>query len=108
MQEPEETGPGSLPPEKHSEFAHRVMRRQARLSIGVAIVFGILLLGMPLFNLYAPKLAATQVGGFTLTWLILGVLFFPITWFLSSYFVKASNKIESECADWRKILEDES
>jgi len=31
-----------------------------------------------------------------LTWLILGVLFYPITWALSNYFVTRSDQIEAE------------
>lgn len=72
----------------------RVMRRQVRLSLGVASVFlGIVFL-LPIFNLYFPELAATKVGGFTLTWLVLGVLFYPITWALSAMFIRQSNALE--------------
>lgn len=72
----------------------RVMRRQVRLSLGVASVFlGIVFL-LPVFNLYFPELAAQKVGGFTLTWLILGVLFYPITWGLSAIFIRQSNALE--------------
>ncbi len=72
----------------------RVMRRQVRLSLGVASVFlGIVLL-LPLFNHYFPGVAAQKVGGFTLTWLILGVLFYPITWGLSAIFIRQSNALE--------------
>jgi len=72
----------------------RVMRRQVRLSMGVASVFlGIVFL-LPIFNLYFPELAATQVGGLTVTWLVLGVLFYPITWALSAMFIRKSNALE--------------
>ena len=72
----------------------RVMRRQVRLSLGVASVFlGIVFL-LPVFNLYFPDIAAQKVGGFTLTWFILGVLFYPITWGLSAIFIRQSNALE--------------
>lgn len=72
----------------------RVMRRQVRLSLGVASVFlGIVLL-LPIFNLYFPEIADQKVGGFTLTWLVLGVLFYPITWGLSAIFIRQSNALE--------------
>jgi uncharacterized membrane protein (DUF485 family) len=74
----------------------RLMRRQAALSIRVACGFVVLLVLLPLLNLYAPKLAARSVGGFTLTWLLLGVLFYPLTWLLSGYFVRRSDRIEEE------------
>jgi uncharacterized membrane protein (DUF485 family) len=75
-----------------------MMKKQAALGFRVSFVFLVLLIGIPLFNLYYPQLAATPVAGFTLTWLILGILFFPITWLLSIYFVRESEKIEAEAA----------
>ncbi len=83
------------------EYAHvvqGVMKRQAALGLRVASVFVVLIVGLPLFNLYWPKLAAASVAGFTLTWLVLGVAFFPVTWLLSAYFVRESDRIESDAA----------
>lgn len=76
------------------ELLRSVMRRQAGLSLRVAAVFLGIIFVLPLVNLYAPALAATNVGGFSLTWLILGVLFYPVTWGLSAYFIKRSNALE--------------
>lgn len=76
------------------ELLRSVMRRQAGLSLRVAAVFLGIIFILPLVNLYAPELAATNIGGFSLTWLILGVLFYPITWGLSAYFIKRSNALE--------------
>ena len=73
-----------------------MMKKQLRLSLSVAIVFVIILVGLPLVNLYLPDLAKTPIMGFSLTWLILGVLFFPLTWFLSSWFVKGTERIVAE------------
>jgi uncharacterized membrane protein (DUF485 family) len=75
-----------------------MMRRQARLSVGVALVFLALVLGLPLVNQHLPVLAQARVAGFSATWLFLGVLFYPITWFLSAYFVRASEIVEHETA----------
>ncbi len=94
----------SLSEEQHARLAHLVMKRQASLSLRVALIFVILVFGLPLFNYYLPELANTNIMGFSATWLFLGVLFFPITWVLSAYFIKQSDKIESECADWREVL----
>lgn len=74
----------------------RLMKKQARLSIGVACGFISLLIAIPLINTFAPTLAAKSVGGFTLSWLVLGVLFYPLTWLLSGYFVRRSDRIEEE------------
>lgn len=88
---------------QYAAFTQRVMKQQAALSLRVAAIFIILVLGLPLFNLYYPKIAAKSVFGFSLTWLILGVCFFPLTWILSSYFVRESDKIEIEAAKFRIV-----
>jgi uncharacterized membrane protein (DUF485 family) len=82
--------------ESRKELLGLVMRKQASLSLGVAAIFVAILIALPLVNLYAPKLAATPVGGFSLTWLVLAVLFYPITWLLSTYFVNASERVEAQ------------
>jgi hypothetical protein len=38
---------------------------------------------------------AQRVGGFTLSWLILGVLFFPYVWLLSWIFIRRSLALET-------------
>jgi uncharacterized membrane protein (DUF485 family) len=81
----------------HSEsFLRSLMHRQLRLSIGCATTFLVALLGMPLMNYFAPELMATRVGGFTLSWLILGVLFFPFVWIISYAFIKRSIALEQD------------
>ncbi len=97
----------ALRPDEHARLAALVMRRQAALSLRVAFVFLSLVLGLPLLNYYVPQLANYRIGGFTATWLFLGVLFYPITVALSFYFVRHSDRIESECQDWRGILDAE-
>ena len=81
---------------KASELSRRMMKKQLRLSLSVAAVFIVILVGLPLVNLFLPELSKTRVGGFTLTWLILGILFFPLTWVLSSWFVKGTERIDAE------------
>ncbi|MSU47988.1 MAG: DUF485 domain-containing protein [Opitutus sp.] len=81
----------------HSEsFLRSLMRRQLGLSAACAAMFLVALLGMPLLNYFAPALMATRVAGFTLTWLILGVLFFPFVWIISFVFIKRSIALEEE------------
>lgn len=81
----------------HSEsFLHALMRRQLKLSIGCAAMFMVVLLGLPLANYFAPELMATRVFGFTLTWFVLGVLFFPFVWIISFYFIKRSIAMEED------------
>ena len=76
------------------------MARQLKLSIACALTFLIALLGLPLANYYWPELMATRVLGFTLTWFILGVLFFPFVWIISYAFIRRSIALErSEVAE---------
>jgi uncharacterized membrane protein (DUF485 family) len=78
------------------QLANKMMRKQLRLSLSIATIFIVILVGLPLLNLYAPDVAGSKFGGFTATWLVLGVLFYPLTWFLSSWFVNGSERIEEE------------
>ena len=65
-------------------LVQRLMKRQANLSLRVGAVFLVMLLGIPLFNLYQPNIANMNVSGFSISWLFLGVFFFPISWVLSA------------------------
>lgn len=81
----------------HSEsFLRSLMRRQLALSISCSATFLVALLGMPLLNYFAPALMATRVAGFTLSWLLLGVLFFPFVWIISYVFIQRSIALEEE------------
>ncbi|MFN3409762.1 MAG: DUF485 domain-containing protein [Limisphaerales bacterium] len=79
----------------HSEeFLHSLMRKQLKLSIGCALAFLVVLLGLPLANYFAPELMARRVFGFTLTWFLLGIGFFPAVWVISFYFIRRSIALE--------------
>lgn len=81
----------------HSEsFLRSLMRRQLSLSISCAATFLVALLGLPLLNYFAPELMATRVAGFTLTWLVVGVLFFPFVWIISYVFIQRSIALEDD------------
>lgn len=84
-------------PDMHSEaFLHSLMRKQLKLSIACALAFLVALLGLPLANYFLPELMATRVFGFTLTWFLLGIGFFPAVWVISFYFIRRSIKLEEE------------
>jgi uncharacterized membrane protein (DUF485 family) len=88
------------PPEKpdiHSEkFLHSLMRKQLKLSIACAAAFLVVLLGLPLANYFLPELMATRVFGFTLTWFVLGIGFFPAVWVIAFCFIRRSIALEDE------------
>lgn len=77
-------------------FLRELMQRQLKLSIMCAAAFAILLFGLPLMNYFLPELMAQRVGGFTLTWLILGVLFFPYVWIIARVFITRSMALEED------------
>jgi uncharacterized membrane protein (DUF485 family) len=79
----------------HSEaFLSRLMREQLRLSVACACAFSIGLLGLPLLNYFYPELMGKRVFGFTLSWFILGVLFFPFVWMIAFVFIRRSLALE--------------
>ncbi len=81
----------------HSEeFLHSLMRKQLKLSIACALAFLLVLLGLPLANYFWPELMATRIFGFTLTWFLLGIGFFPAVWCISFYFIRRSIALEEE------------
>src|ERR1044071_3869738 len=81
----------------HSEeFLHSLMRKQLKLSIVCALAFLVVLLGLPLANYFWPEVMATRVFGFTLTWFLLGISFFPAVWIISWFFIRRSIALEEE------------
>lgn len=93
--------PTPPPAEHHSDrwLSAQLMRRQAALSLRVAAVFLLVVLGVPLLTQFAPEWTQQSVLGFPLVWLLLGILFYPITWALSTYFVRVSERVEAEEAE---------
>ena len=82
-------------PDIHSEdFLHTLMRRQLRLSITCAAAFLSALLGLPLLNYFFPEFMAQRVFGFTLTWFLLGIGFFPAVWLIAWTFIRRSIALE--------------
>ncbi len=103
--------PSMQPPEQpdiHSElFLHSLMRRQLRLSVFCAAAFLLVLLGLPLVNYFWPELMAVRVFGFTLTWLILGIGFFPAVWLIAWIFIRRSIALEeAEVSEVQRSKED--
>jgi uncharacterized membrane protein (DUF485 family) len=79
----------------HSDaFLARLMSGQLKLSIACALCFIVALVALPLLNYFQPEFMSQRVYGFTLTWLILGVLFFPFVWIISYIFIQRSIALE--------------
>lgn len=87
--------PAPGPDRIHSEeFLRSLMRRQLRLSIACAGTFLLALFLLPLLNHFFPALMSTRVMGFTLTWFVLGIGFFPAVWIISFVFIRRSIALE--------------
>ena len=100
----------NVPPQKpdmHSEeFLHSLMRKQLKLSIACAAAFLVVLLGLPLANYFWPELMARRIFGFTLTWFLLGIGFFPAVWCIAFFFIRRSIDLEEE--EVAEVSKDES
>jgi uncharacterized membrane protein (DUF485 family) len=101
--------PSASPVDIHSEaFLQSLMRGQRRLSAACAAAFMLVLLGLPLLNYVWPEILGRRVFGFTWTWLILGVLFFPFVWLIAFVFIRRSIQLEQrEVAQVRPTAEAE-
>jgi uncharacterized membrane protein (DUF485 family) len=72
------------------------MARQLRLSILCAGTFLGALLGLPILNYLAPEFMGREVFGFTLSWFVLGIGFFPFVWAISWFFIQRSMALEED------------
>ena len=86
-------------------YLSKLMKSQFNLSIRLFTVFLCILLGLPVLNYVFPEIMNIRIFGFTLTWFILGVIIYPITWVISWVYVKKSIALEKEAAAW--ISQDE-
>lgn len=75
-----------------------IMSRQLRLSLSLFAVFVVILIGLPLMNYYLPALANYRIWGFTVSWFLLGIVFYPLTWAVAYIYVKRSLKLENQIA----------
>jgi len=87
------------PDDVHSEaFLHALMRAQLRLSVACAAAFLTVLLGLPAVNYLYPEFMEQRVWGFTLSWFVLGVGFFPAVWIIAWLFIRNSIRLEAAVA----------
>ena len=78
------------------EYLRMLMRRQFALSAALAGVLVAALAAVPVMGLLLPETMGAPVMGFSLSWLILGFLIFPILIGLAYSFVRLSNAFEDE------------
>ena len=76
-----------------------LMRRQLRLSLGVAVAFAVLLAGQPLVAWLWPGYSDVRVLGIPLPWMLLAVLAFPAMVLLGLYYVRRAEAIDEEFSE---------
>jgi uncharacterized membrane protein (DUF485 family) len=87
---------------RSDEFLRLLMRKQLRLSVTCAVAFLLALLGLPLANYFLPEFMGQRIFGFTLSWLFLGICFFPYVWLIAWIFIQRSIALETEEAKTAK------
>jgi hypothetical protein len=80
-------------------YLRALMRRQIRLSLGVAAVFVVLVGGQPLIPEIWPQYGSLSLFGLPLPWLILGVLSYPAMLVLGIAYVRRADVIDDEFTD---------
>jgi uncharacterized membrane protein (DUF485 family) len=73
-----------------------LMGRQARLAIAIASGFLVLMFGLPLLNALWPQGMQARILGFPFSWLLLGVLLYPVTWLLAAGYVRYAERLEAQ------------
>ena len=80
-------------------FLQALMRRQLRLSLGVAAVFFAFLGAQPLLSTVWKPWTRWQIAGIPLTWVVLGVLSYPLLVWLGRHYVRRAEEVDEEFTD---------
>jgi uncharacterized membrane protein (DUF485 family) len=80
-------------------YLKALMRRQGRLSLGVALVFVSFLLVQPLLAFWWPEWGALRLFGIPVAWLVLGVASYPLLIWLGSIYVHRAEEVDEEFTD---------
>lgn len=88
----EQTGVGEL-------YLRDLLRAQLRLSLTVIGATAVLLLGLPLLLALAPQTRQLAIGGVPLTWVLLGVLVYPVLVLAAAWFVRGAERTERRFAE---------
>ena len=76
-----------------------LMRRQLRLSLGVAVAFAVLLGGQPLIAWLWPRYSGVRMLGIPLPWMLLAGLSFPAMAVLGLFYVRRAEAIDEEFSE---------
>ena len=79
-----------------------LVRIQLRLAVGVLLILGVLLGGLPLLFLAEPDLVSVRLLGLPLPWLLLGVAVHPVLIGAALFYVRQAERNE---ADFVELVE---
>lgn len=80
-------------------YLRALMRRQWRLSLGVALAFAAFLLVQPLLAWWWPEWGSLKLLGLPVSWLVLGVGAYPLLIWLGSMYVRRAEEVDEEFTD---------
>ncbi|MGH7643640.1 MAG: hypothetical protein ACRENX_11660 [Candidatus Dormibacteria bacterium] len=97
------TSTGLLEFEEQTEvgevYLKALMRRQGRLSLGVALTFVGFLLVQPLLAFWWPEWGALRLFGIPVSWLVLGIASYPLLIWLGTIYVRRAEEVDDEFTD---------
>ena len=76
-----------------------LMRRQLRLSLGLAAAFAVLIAGQPLVAWLWPRYAEVNLLGIPLPWILLAFFVFPAMVLLGLFYVRRAEAIDEEFSE---------
>ncbi|CAN5692697.1 MAG: hypothetical protein H0T66_01580 [Geodermatophilaceae bacterium] len=77
-----------------------LIRAQLGLALRLSVVVAALLGGLPLLFAVVPGLAAVEVFGLRLPWLLLGILAYPFLYFVARLYVRQAERNEQDFAEF--------
>ncbi|MGC1185633.1 MAG: hypothetical protein WBA31_10870 [Candidatus Dormiibacterota bacterium] len=80
-------------------YLRALMHRQGRLSLGIALAFAGFLLLQPLLAWWWPEWGRLRLLGIPVSWLLLGVLSYPLLVWLGSIYVRRAEEVDDEFTD---------
>jgi hypothetical protein len=80
-------------------YMRSLVRNQLRLSVGVLGAFVLSWCSIPLLFAIVPGLRGSRLFGLPLSWLLLGVLVYPVITGVAWWYVKAAERTEQDFSD---------
>lgn len=80
-------------------YLRALMRRQLRLSLGLALTFAAFLGVQPLLSWFWHPYTQLKLLGIPCSWLILGLLSYPLMIWLGSLYVRRAEEVDDEFTD---------